>query len=132
MSTKKLKSEYSDLDKYKNDVGDIWYCKKNTRLKHNPYGPAFLNKNGYKAYMIEDKYHRIDGAAVIYQDNTEEYWLNGIFIGDTKQEFYNKIKTLSTKNINKQDKINILNIKNSILLGLDSEGANILKLLLWQ
>ena len=67
----------------------------------------------------------------IYDDGKLEYWIEGRFFGDKKEKFYNDIKNLDSKPINKQDKINVLNIKNSILLGLDSEGVNILKLLLW-
>ena len=81
----KIKSEYPDLDKYKYSNGDIWYCKKDTDIPHNPYGPAIMHKNGYKVYYINNKLHRLDGAAVIYLDGCEEYWINGKSL--TKEEF---------------------------------------------
>ena len=71
----KVESEYSDLDKY-SCYNDIFYYKKDTHIAHNPYGPAHTSKNGYKAYWIEGKIHRIDGPAVIYSDFEEQYWIN--------------------------------------------------------
>ena len=51
----RLQSEYSDLDKYEFDDGDIIYYKKGTIIWHNPYGPAFLKKDGSKFYYINNK-----------------------------------------------------------------------------
>ena len=127
---KKIQSEYDDLDKYIDESKNTYYYKKDTKIKHNPYGPAFINKTGYKEYWIEDKYHRLDGAAVIYSDGDVEYFINDIFIGHSKQEFYSSIKYLKSKTINKQDKINILDIKNCVLNGLSFDTINILKLIL--
>ena len=62
MSWIKLQSEYDDLDKY-DFYGDTYYYKKNTDILHNPYGPAILFKDGDKEYIIENKYHRLDGPA---------------------------------------------------------------------
>ena len=81
----KLKSEYDDLDKYKNNYNDTWYCKKDTDIWHNPYGPALINKGGCKSYWIEDKYHRLDGPAVIWPDGEEEYYINSEKL--SKEEF---------------------------------------------
>ena len=132
MSWIKVKSEYNDLDKCQFHDGKIIYYKKNTGLYHNPYGPAIIYKDGTKYYCIEDKYHRIDGPAIIYKDGTEEYWINNIRKGNTKQEFYNVIKNLNLwpKDINEEDKVNILNIKDSLLNGLSTNTINILKFLL--
>jgi len=80
----RLQSEYSDLDKY-NDFGDIFYCKKDTNILHNPYGPAYIRKNGRKTYYIEGKLHRLDGPAEIYLDGYCSYWINNEFL--TKKEF---------------------------------------------
>jgi len=55
MSWIKVKSEYNDLDKYEDDNGDIFYCKKDTALLHNSYSPAIVCENGYKAYYIDNK-----------------------------------------------------------------------------
>ena len=71
----KVESEYDDLDKY-NNYGDIYYYKKGTRTYHNPYGPAYINKQGYKEYFIDGKIHRLDGPAVIYPDGTGRYFIN--------------------------------------------------------
>jgi len=49
-----LKSEYDDLDKYKYREYIIYY-KKGTNIWHNPYGPAYIDKNGYKEYYINNK-----------------------------------------------------------------------------
>ena len=127
-----IKSEYPDLDKYEYDNGTIWYCKKGTGIRHNPYGPAIIAKDGYKVYYIEDKLHRLDGPTRIYPTGVEEYYINNIRKGNTKQEFYNVIKNLNLwpKDINEQDKVNILNIKDSLLNGLSTNTINILKLLL--
>ena len=72
----KVESEYSDLDKYKNNFGHIFYCKKDTKVVHNPYGPAVINRVGYKEYAIDGKLHRLDGPAVIFANDEEEYWIN--------------------------------------------------------
>ena len=80
----KIQSEYEDLDKY-NDYGYIIYCKKDTQLIHNPYGPAILWKNGNKFYYINNKRHRLDGPARIYAYGREEYWINNKYL--TKEQF---------------------------------------------
>ena len=80
----KLDSEYDDLDKYKY-YEDIFYCKKGTGIKHNPYGPAIINASGYKAYYIEDKRHRLDGPAKIYSNGNENYYINGKYL--SKEQF---------------------------------------------
>ena len=85
MSYIKIESEYHDLDKYENNIGNIIYCKKDTYTKHNPYGPAFTRKSGYKAYYIENKLHRLDGPARIYAYGREEYWINNKLLN--KEEF---------------------------------------------
>ena len=81
----KLQSEYDDLDKYEYDNGDIFYCKKDTYASHNPYGPAFICKDGYKAYFINNKWHRLDGPAIICADGEEAYYINNQYL--TKEEF---------------------------------------------
>ena len=81
----KLQSEYSDLDKYKFDDKDIIYYKKGTSIFHNPYGPAFITKNGAEQYWIEDKLHRLDGPATISSDGKLDYWINGKYL--TKEQF---------------------------------------------
>ena len=80
----KLDSEYDDLDKY-NDNGMIIYLKKDTHIWHNPYGPAHMYEDRYKAYYIENKCHRLDGPAVIWSDGEEQYWINNEEL--TKEEF---------------------------------------------
>ena len=81
----KLQSEYSDLDKYKFDDKDIIYYKKGTSIFHNPYGPAFITKNGAEQYWIEDKLHRLDGPAIIWPDGYTEYCINGEYL--SKEQF---------------------------------------------
>ena len=76
----KLQSEYPDLNKYRNIFGNIYYCKKDTGIIHNPYGPAYICEdveNGYVEYLIEDEIHRLDGPARIYADGKEFYYING-------------------------------------------------------
>ena len=75
----KLQSEYDDLDKYEYNNGNginIYYCKKGTRMLHNPYGPAYICNNGYKEYIVNNNLHRLDGPAKIYANGKEEYWIN--------------------------------------------------------
>jgi len=81
----KIKSEYSDLDKYKNINEDVYYYKKDTDIFHNPYGPAFVANNGYKEYWVEDNLHRLDGPAIIYSNGGGEYYINNKEL--TKKEF---------------------------------------------
>ena len=81
----RIKSEYINLDKYQDNVGDIFYCKKDTDIIHNPYGPAIIDKSGNIKYYINGLCHRLDGPAIIYQDGRTEYWMNNDFI--TKEKF---------------------------------------------
>ena len=81
----KLQSEYEDLDKYENKDGVIFYCKKDTRMQHNPYGPAVVSKDGYKAYFINNQWHRLDGPALILLDGRKIYFINDKEL--TKEEF---------------------------------------------
>ena len=85
MPSVKIKSEYSDLDKYKLDGGNICYCKKNKNIWHNPYGAAYIGTDGYKEYWIENKLHRLDGPAIMYLNDREYYYINGNLL--TKEEF---------------------------------------------
>ena len=84
----KLNSEYDDLDKYKNDYDDIWYCKKNTNITHNPYGVAFIDKYGTKFYFIDGNLHRLDGAAVIRANGEEAYYINNEMLSKEKFEIH--------------------------------------------
>jgi len=85
MSWIKTQSEYEDLDKCEFDNGDIVYCKKDTDIFHNPYGPAVLFKNGCIEYYIENEYHRLDGPAIIDSDGYTEYYIHNQFL--TKEQF---------------------------------------------
>ena len=86
MSSIKLQSEYKDLDKY-DQYGYTCYYKKNTKLYHNPYGPAVISKSGYKEYYIEDRLHRLDGPAMIYSNDEGQgaYYINNKRL--TKKQF---------------------------------------------
>ena len=44
---------------------------------HNPYGPAVIRSDGYKAYYVHGKLHRTDGPAVIWPDGGKAYWIHG-------------------------------------------------------
>ena len=125
----KIKSEYPDLDKYLNEF-EIRYLKKDTSILHNPYGPAIIGRKTYKEYYINGKLHRLDGPARIWANGDVEYYINNTFAGSSKKELYESITTLNTKNINKQDKINILDIKHYLSNGLDNDSLSLLKSLL--
>ena len=84
MSDIKLQSEYPDLDKYEY-YGDISYYKKNSNIRHNPYGFAYISRDGHKAYLIENKVHRLDGPAIIRANGEEDYYINNEYL--TKEEF---------------------------------------------
>ena len=83
-----IESEYDDLDKYKNSYGDIAYYKKDTYIKHNPYGPAIVLKSGRIEYYIEDKLHRLSGPARIYTGGEKEYWINNKFLTEEEFEYH--------------------------------------------
>ena len=80
-----VKSEYDDLDKYRFVGGNIYYFKKNTRILHNPYGPAIVNADGSKQYYIENLRHRLDGPAITHPSGLELYFINSKEL--TKEEF---------------------------------------------
>ena len=52
----KIISEYHDLDKYKYNSENIYYCKKDTSIWHNPYGPATIYADGEELYYINSKH----------------------------------------------------------------------------
>ena len=79
----KKKSEYFELDKYV-VKGTVYYYKKNTIILHNPYGPAVVEKS-YTAYYINGKLHRLDGPAIIWCNDIQEYWIDSVRL--TKEEF---------------------------------------------
>ena len=81
-----IKSEYDDLDKFLFNTGDIYFFKKDTCILHNPYGPAYITKTGYKQYFIEGKCNRLDGPAVIYSNGIEEYCINDEYLSKEKFE----------------------------------------------
>ena len=83
-----LESEYDDLDKYKDDYGDIVYYKKNTSIWHNPYGPTIICKDGYIAYLIDGKWHRLDGPARIFTSGNTAYYINGEFLNQEEFEMH--------------------------------------------
>ena len=85
MSIVKLQSEYDDLDKYEYLNRDIVYYKKNTGLRHNKYGPAYIGTDGYIAYFIDGIRHRLDGPARIFKNGKKEYYINNEYL--TKKEF---------------------------------------------
>ena len=41
---KKPQSEYNDLYRYEDMIGNVVYYKKGTNIIHNPYGPAIYHK----------------------------------------------------------------------------------------
>ena len=84
MSYVKLKSEYKDLSKY-SYYENIFYCKKDTYIKHNPYGPAIIYKDGAKFYFIDGNRHRLDGPAAIWPNGCKYYYINNEYL--TKKEF---------------------------------------------
>ena len=93
MTLEKLQSEYPDLDKYKDDRGNVFYYKKGTKIYHNPYGPAIITRDKTLEYRIQYDLHRLDGPARIYADGDVEYWINNRNLGNSKQKFYTKQKT---------------------------------------
>ena len=138
-----IPSEYDDLDKYKNTSGDIVYCKKDTKIWHNPYGPAVICKSGHKEYWVDGVRHRLDGPAIIHTDGTEYYVINSSIVAENKNDFYKFLKQnspfdytieldddMKVKNINKQDKINEIKKKNSLVNELDNNSINIIKTLM--
>ena len=83
----KIKSEYSDLDKY-DFYGDIYYYKKDTEIMHNAYGPACITRIGNKFYYINGECHRLDGPARIYIDGKEFYYINNLNLSKGEFEYH--------------------------------------------
>ena len=52
---------------FRNDAGKI----------HREDGPAYINTNGSKAWLISGQYHRLDGPAFIWPDGYKEWCING-------------------------------------------------------
>ena len=94
MSEIKLQSEYDDLDKY-SYYEDIYYYKKNTKILHNPYGPAFISKDGGEMYLIDNNFHRLDGPAVKFVSGVEQYYINDELLD--KKTFQTKVLKLLNK-----------------------------------
>ena len=38
--------------------------------------PAYVGKNGNRAYWVNDTRHRTNGAAVMHNRGSKEYWIN--------------------------------------------------------
>ena len=66
-------------------IKTLYIIKKNTYIWHNPYGPAFVTKTGFKRYYINNKLHRLDGPAMIRSNGEEIYFINGKSLN--KEEF---------------------------------------------
>ena len=81
----KIQSEYEDLDKYQYNDGDVFYLKKDTDILHNPYGAAYISKDGFRSYHTDGKRHRLDGPTIISEDGLEIYYIDNIQL--TKKEF---------------------------------------------
>ena len=64
--------------KFVDEFGTIRYYK-DGKL-HNENGPAYIRKDGYKAYWINRKRHRIDGPAIIYVGEDYDWWINGWYV----------------------------------------------------
>lgn len=61
---------------YEDKNGDIHYYAKG--ILHNENGPAFIGIDGYKEYLVNGKWHRIDGPAIVYSSTKKyEWWING-------------------------------------------------------
>ena len=104
MPRMKIQSEYDDLDKYINHFQTIIYYKKDTYIKHNPYGPTIISKYGHIEYWLNNNRHRLDGAAIIYSDGEERYWINNEWL--TKEEFETHPERL--KYLNKEYLISLI------------------------
>ena len=115
LGKKKLQSEYDDLDKYIDDLGDISYYKKKTNIQHNLFGPAYIGTKGEKDYFVNDEY--------IGSDKKDLY----LYIKDSYSMLKRNIKD---KKINIKDKLFILNVKTILNENLNNESINILKFIL--
>ena len=64
--------------------GKYWYI---NGLRHRLDGPAVVFNNNYKEWYINGKLHREDGPAVEYSDGYKFWYLNGI---EYSEEEYNQ------------------------------------------
>jgi hypothetical protein len=63
---------YNRKEKYKNSI--FYYL---NNKKHRLNGPAIIWDDGDKEYWQNDKLHRLDGPAIKFCTGYEEYWIEG-------------------------------------------------------
>jgi len=54
---------------------ELWYNEENQL--HRLDGPAFIGKDGYKAWYQNNRLHRTDGPAQTWTDGLEIWYING-------------------------------------------------------
>ena len=67
------------------DGSKAWYV---DDKHHREDGPAVEDANGYKAWYVDGKRHRTDGPAIEYTDGSKEWYVDDIQY--TEEEFYIK------------------------------------------
>ena len=82
MATRKFTVTY-------HDNGNIVWRDEEGRYSR-PDGPAVEYANGYKAWCVDDKLHRLDGPAVEYADGTKEWHIVGKSLSE--EQFHAEVK----------------------------------------
>lgn len=62
---------------------------------HRTDGPAVINANGTKKWLIDGKYHREDGPAIEYTAYGPEWYINGVRYTEKQFDDYMKSKAMN-------------------------------------
>jgi hypothetical protein len=73
---------------------DSCWCWTRNGLLHREDGPAIIDNNGDKFWMINDKPHRLDGPAAEFADGGQEWFVDGKHIKCSSQEEFERILKL--------------------------------------
>jgi len=77
-----------------------WF--KNGKRHREGDKPAIILADGTKEWHVNDERHRENGAAVVYADGQEEYWLNGDYVSKAAHaELTQPTKELTVADIEK-------------------------------
>ena len=75
-----------EIEERINEYGEHRWLIKGTLVAHREDGPAIIKPGKYQAWCLHDKYHRIDGPAIMYNDGRKFWWVDG-FVVDNNEDF---------------------------------------------
>ena len=71
---------YGFDDDFGEEVFEEHYFSNNNLHRFEEFGPAIKYSNGYQEWVRYGHLHRESGPAIVYQDESGEYWLGQINI----------------------------------------------------